>query len=205
MNKIPLLLTVTILVSGGLALPVSAAIKCWTNSDGVRECGNVVPPEYAQQGHEELSRQGMIRDQQERARTPEEIAEAARQEELLAEEKRRRTEQAREDRILLATYSSVADIEIVRNERLRAIASSIRLAESRTESIQQDLNKRMQAAADAERAGNQPNDALLKDIESLRRQISDNNAYIAERQKDHDETASKYEADIERFKTLKSL
>ena len=37
-----------------LALPpmAGAGIKCWTNNDGVRECGNAVPPEYAQQGHE---------------------------------------------------------------------------------------------------------------------------------------------------------
>ena len=31
-----------------LANPAGANIKCWTNEDGVRECGNKIPPEYSQ-------------------------------------------------------------------------------------------------------------------------------------------------------------
>ena len=38
-----------------LTAPVQAAIKCWTNKDGVRECGNVVPPEYSQESHTTIS------------------------------------------------------------------------------------------------------------------------------------------------------
>ena len=38
-----------------LPLPASAGIKCWTNDDGVRECGNTVPPKYAQKAHRELT------------------------------------------------------------------------------------------------------------------------------------------------------
>ena len=51
-----------------------AGIKCWTNKEGYKECGNAVPPEYAQQGHTELNKQGLVVDQQERAKTPEELA-----------------------------------------------------------------------------------------------------------------------------------
>jgi hypothetical protein len=180
------------------------SIKCWTNNEGVRECGNSVPPEFAQQGHEERSRQGMLLEQQQRAKTPEELAEEAKLTAQRAEEKRQLEQQAREDKVLLATFSTIADIEKVRDERLKAIESSIRLAERRTGSIQADLDKRIQAAADAERAGNAPNEALLKDIDSLRRQVNANNSYIADRQKEQEETQNKYAADIERFKTLKS-
>ena len=44
-----------------LVLPSQAhgRIKCWTNSEGVRECGNTIPPEYAQKSHEEVSEQGV--------------------------------------------------------------------------------------------------------------------------------------------------
>ena len=49
-----------------------ARFKCWTNSDGVRECGENVPPEYAQQGHEEINKLGITVDKQERAMTEEE-------------------------------------------------------------------------------------------------------------------------------------
>lgn len=204
LNKSFMLLSICSLLLGVTTLHAQS-IKCWTNNEGVRECGNSVPPEFAQKGHEELSRQGMVVDQQERAKTPQELAEQARLAEQRIEERRKLEQQAREDKVLLATFSTIADIEQVREERLRAIESSIRLAEKRTETIQADLNKRIQAAAEAERAGNTPNEALLKDIDSLQRQVNANNTYIAERQKEQEETRSKYAADIERFKVLKPL
>lgn len=193
------------LLAGGLALPAGAAIKCWTNKDGVRECGDKVPPEYAQQGHKELSKQGMVKEEQQRAKTTEELAADQQKAALLAEEKRQKEERAKQDMILLETFSSVEDIETVRNDRLKAIDSSIKLAQKRTETIQADLDKRIKSAADAERAGHAPNEALLKDIDSLKRQISNNNEYIASKRKEHDDTDKEYAANIERFKQLKSM
>jgi len=198
-------LIMTSLLLGTLSLPAGAAIKCWTNKDGVRECGDKVPPEYSQTGHQELSKQGLVKEEQQRARTDEELAAEAAKTAALAAEKLQKAEQAKQDTILLETFSSVEDIELVRKERLRAIDSSIKLAEKRTETIQLDLDKRIQSAADAERAGNAPNEALLKDIESLRRQINNNNEYIAEKRKEYEETSQEYAGNISRFKELKSL
>ena len=48
-------------------------IKCWHNKDGVRECGNAVPPEYAQQQSEEKDKSGLTVKTQERAKTQEEL------------------------------------------------------------------------------------------------------------------------------------
>ncbi len=199
------LLILTTFMLGSISLPANAAIKCWTNKDGVRECGDKVPPEYSQQGHQELSKQGMIKEEQKRARTDEELAAEAKLAAVQAEEKRQQEQRAKEDMILLETFSSVEDIELVRDERLKAIDSSIKLAEKRTETIQADLDKRIQAAADAERSGIAPNEALLKDIESLRRQIKNNNDYIAEKRKEHEDTGREYAGNIDRFKELKSL
>jgi len=200
-----LLLTLIALILGGITLPVGAAIKCWTNKEGVRECGDRVPPEYAQQGHQELSKQGMVVEEQDRVKTAEELEEAARLAAIKAEEKQKLEQQAKADKVLLATFSSVADIELIRDDRLRAIESSIKLAQKRTETIQMDLDKRIQSAADAERAGNVPNEALLKDIGSLRRQINNNNEYIAEKRQEQEQAKQEYAANIERFKKLKGL
>ena len=204
-SKTRVLLMLSTLMLGSISLTSHAAIKCWTNKDGVKECGDKVPPEYSQQGHQELSKQGMVKEEQKRARTNEELEIEAKQAAAKAEEKRKQEQQAKEDMILLETFSSVEDIELVRNERLKAIDSSIKLAEKRTETIQSDLDKRIQAAADAERSGKAPNEALLKDIESLRRQIKNNNDYIAEKRKEHEDTGKEYAGNIERFKKLKSL
>ena len=68
--------TVALLALCGYLNSAEAAIKCWTNKEGVRECGNAVPPEYAQQAHEEKSTSGMTIKRTERSKTPEELAAA---------------------------------------------------------------------------------------------------------------------------------
>lgn len=200
-----LLTSLTALFLGTFILPGQAAIKCWTNKDGVRECGDKVPPEYSQQGHQELSKQGLVKEEQKRAKTDEELAAEAKTAAEAAEQKRIQQERAQQDMVLLETFSSLEDIEQVRKERLVAIESSIKLAEKRTETIQADLSKRIKSAADSERAGNAPNEALLKDIESLKRQINDNSEYIDGKRKEYEATNSEYDGYAQRFKELKKL
>ena len=55
-----------------LSASVQARMKCWTNNEGIKECGDTVPPEFAQKGHQELGKGGIVREETERAKTPEE-------------------------------------------------------------------------------------------------------------------------------------
>ncbi len=201
MTFLQILLSTVLLAT--FSISSQAQIKSWINKDGVREFGKTVPPEYAQKGHKELSKQGMVINEQERVKTEEELAEAAKAAELVAEEKRLEQERKNEDRILIATYVKVEDIEMVKQERVQVIESSIKVTEKRTETIQLDLDKRMKAAADAERAGKSPNEALLKDIESLQRRIKANSVYIDGKRKEQEETKSEYDAKIARFNELR--
>ena len=73
--------TFTTLSLLALLLPFHAhAFKCWTNNEGVRECGNVVPPEYAQQKTRTINERGITTEVKERAKTKEELAEMKRPE-----------------------------------------------------------------------------------------------------------------------------
>lgn len=182
----------------------SATIKCWTNKEGVRECGTTIPPEYAQQGHEELNDQGRVIGEQERAKTKEEVEEANRLAAIELEKQKAEEEKIRRDKILLDTYTKVEDIEKVRDDNVRVIQSRITLTRSRIDKTQADLDKRIQAAAEAERDGKQPNDALLKDIETLRKRIKNNQEFIAEREKEIESVKANYDSDIDRFKELKN-
>ena len=185
--------------------PVSARFKCWTNNEGVRECGEKVPPEYAQKGHQEMSKQGVVVGKKERAKTEDELAEAARLAKVAEEEKKIAEEKAKQDKILLDTFTSVSDIETVRDDKLAVIESSITLTKKRNEKTQEDLDERIQAAATAERAGNAPNEALLKDIDDLRSRIKNNDAFIVGKRKEQEEVRAAASVDIERFKKLKGL
>ena len=57
---------------------MAGSIKCWTNKEGVRECGAVVPPEYSQQRVEIMNERGIVVDVKEAAKTKEQLAEEAR-------------------------------------------------------------------------------------------------------------------------------
>jgi hypothetical protein len=200
-NLLYLFLTILVLVLPGQAY---GRIKCWTNNEGVRECGSVIPPEYAQKGHEEISDQGMVVDEKKRAKTEEELAEEKRLAAIKAEEARKAEVQAKQDKILLDTFSSVDDIEMTRDSKISAIDSSIKLANKRSEKIQIDLDKRIETAATEERAGKAPSEALLKDIESLRRQLNDNKSFIAKKRAEQEELRADYAVDIARFNELKA-
>lgn len=202
LKRLPLL-AFTALVIAGVSLSGQARIKCWTNKEGVRECGETVPPEYSQKKYQELNERGMVVKENERAKTEEELKEEARQAAIEAEKRRQQEEQAKQDRILLFTYSKVSDIELARDDQLAAIEANIKVTEKRNEKIQEDLDKRTADAAAVERAGKKPNEALLKDIESLKRQIRNNERYIEKRREEMQEIEEEYAVKIKRFKELK--
>lgn len=211
MNRFrPLYTLIAIVAAAGISLSApaaqpkksSGAFKCWTNNEGVRECGEKVPPEFSQQGHEVRSETGLKLQETERAKTEEELAQDAlkKQEEDAA--KKAEQEKVRQDSVLLATFASIEDIERVRNDKVDALEVAITSTKARNTKIEEDLNKRIAAAAAEERAGKTPNEALLKDIESLRRQIANNQDFVNQKHTEQQAIQQDYEAKIARFKEL---
>lgn len=195
----------TVVVLSTLSNAAQARFKCWTNNEGIRECGETIPPEFAQKSHQEMSAQGVVLDKQERVKTKEELAQEARMAAAAAEEQKLKDEQAQQDKILLDTFISVADIETVRDDKLAVIESSISLTNKRNEKTQQDLDKRIEAAAAAELAGNAPNEALLQDIDLLRARIANYKVFIDGKHAEQDAVRKAADADIERFNRLKGV
>lgn len=182
-----------------------ARMKCWTNNEGVRECGNKIPPEYAQKEHQELGKSGVVREKTERAKTDEELAEARRLEKEKSKQAKLDANKKKQDQILLSTFSNVSDIERARDERVTALEATIKLTKARNDKIQLDLDKRIQTAANAERAGKEPPEALLADIESLKRQISNNDKFIDGKRAEQEVIKEAHAKDIEHFKKLKGI
>ena len=200
---VPATLVATLLA---VAIPdATAAIKCWTNHEGVRECGNVVPPEFAQQGHETLSKHGITVDTAEAAKTAEELAaeqaaaEAARQARLEAQR------QAQSDQVLLDTFASIDDLELTRDGQIAHLDSQIKLVESHIEKLQANLDQLVESAAERERLGEKPGEDLLENIDNVRRQIVDNTSFIDTKRREQDDIRRRFAVDIERFRTLKGL
>jgi len=182
-----------------------ARIKCWTNNEGVKECGDKVPPEYSQKGHQEISTQGVVVDEQERAKTEEELEEQRKLDAIKAEQERMVAEKEKQDQILLRTFSGVDEIELTRDGKIAAIESSIILANNRNEKLQGDMDVLLGKAAEAESSGKTPSEHLIKDMESKERQISNNKKFIEEKRTDQETLKQEYAKNIERFKKLKGI
>ena len=186
-----------------LSTSAQARIKCWKNSDGVRECGKTILPEYSQQGQEEISSQGVTVEKTERAQTEEERLEEERLAAIQAEEDATKAKEDAQDKILLDTYSNTDDIQMTSDGKIAALDSTIKLANKRNEKIQVNLDNDTATAAAAELAGKQPAEDLLKDIDSLERQIKNNDKFIAEKRMEQEDIKKEYAAKIERFNQLK--
>lgn len=203
-SKKPLILFFAFLL-GAVALSTQARIVCWTNKDGVKECGDRVPPEYAQKERQELNKQGLVIDETERAKTEEELEEAKHRAEMAAEQQRLAEEKAKHDKILLDTFSNVDDINMARDGKIAALETTISLTEKRNEKLQAELDKLVEQAATEERAGKSPSEDLVKDIEALRRQIKNNEDFIADKREEQIAVKEEYANSVARFKELKSL
>jgi len=217
MKKITPPLLLSLVFCGTLAMPISsvAGIKCWTNKEGVRECGNMVPPEYAQKETRTIDDQGITTDVNKRAPTKAELAEQERQraaeQKRLEEEKsqkeleaKRREEQAKYDRVLLATFLTEEDITRSRDRKVSAIDATIELSNITMDKLQGKLEKEKQHAASFERKGKPVPKNTQKDINNLQKQLDEKKSYIASKQREKQELIDKYAADLERFRELKA-
>lgn len=203
------------LVAGVLAAlsaaPVTASaasIQCWTNKQGVRECGQFVPPEYSQQKHEELNQEGLVIKRQARAKTPEELAKERQKKEEEAKKQavleRKAQAQARHDRVLLDTFTTEDDLKLARDGKLQAIDARITHTRQLVGRLQADLADLQHQAAATELSGHNVQANLLGQIAQVRQQIADNQDFIAQRRTERKELVAQFAADLARYRELKA-
>lgn len=182
-----------------------AKIKCWTNSDGIRECGNAVPPEYIQQGHDEVNAQGVRVKRHERAKTEAELAEEARLKAIEEEKKRLAEEQAAHDRVLLDTFASEDEIVMARDGRLTSIKTEIRLTRRSMNAAKERLDQLRKQAANLERAGKPVTEKISTGIEQAQTQIKEYQDFIENKQAEKDKLHQQFEIDVTRYRKLRPL
>ncbi len=180
-------------------------IKCWHNKDGVRECGNAVPAEYAQQGTETKDKFGVTVGATDRAKTMEELeAEraAVKLKEAAAQEGKKRDAQ---DRVLLDTFASEDDMILTRDGQVAHLESQIHLVDSHIEKLQKNLDQMIERAAEFERRGEKPPAEVVKNVDNVRGQLNDNRKFIATKRKEQDAIRVRFDTDIARFRELKGI
>lgn len=191
-----------------LSTAAEASIKCWVNKEGIRECGNAVPPEYAQQEVKTLDNRGITTDVRPRAPTAEEVeAERQRQaeeERIQAEEAQRRREQEVIDRVLLASFLNEEDIIRTRDRMTATINATIDLTRINIDKMRERLTEERRRAANFERQGKAVPERTREEIHSLEQLILEREQYIAAREQEREQLHDHYKAKQLRFRELKA-
>ena len=193
-----LMLGIFILVSNS-----HARMKCWTNSDGVKECGDKVPPEYTQQGYQELGKGGIVREETDRVKTKEELQKEKVKAQAKAREKEKIKNKKLHDKMLLETFTNIDEIENAKKEKIDAIDSTIKVVKKRIIKLQYLLDDEMdENSIDKQIDGE---DKKSNNAESLKKQISENKDYIKKKIDEKENVEKTYSKYILRFKELKGL
>ncbi len=180
-----------------------ARMKCWTNSDGVKECGDKVPPEYTQQGYQELGKGGIVREETDRVKTKEELQKEKVKAQAKAREKEKIKNKKLHDKMLLETFTNIDEIENAKKEKIDAIDSTIKVVKKRIIKLQYLLDDEMdENSIDKQIDGE---DKKSNNAESLKKQISENKDYIKKKIDEKQNIEKIYSKYVIRFKELKGL
>ena len=173
----------------------------WVDEHGVVHYGDNIPPQYASQDRAILNSQGVEVGHLDAQKTPEEEAVAARARDALMKQKQH-------DAFLVSTYTSVKDIEGLRDARLDQLKGQRAAAEQYLESLRVRLASLQSRAVnyrpytiDALRMPDDLAENLVRTVNEVRVQSSALAAKGAE------ETAlrAQFQADIERYRELHAI
>ncbi len=175
----------------------------WVDEQGVVHYGDHIPPQYASQDRAILNSQGVEVGHLDAQKTPEEEAAATRIREA-------QMKQRQHDAFLVSTYTSVKDIEALRDMRLDQLKGQRAAAEQYLESLRARLSSLQSRAlsyrpystrTDAWRMPDDLAENLVHTLNELRLQSSALAAKGAE------ETAlrAQFQSDIERYRELHAI
>jgi Domain of unknown function (DUF4124) len=196
-------LAVALLCSVGClahAADQNAAAYKWVDEKGVTHYGDSVPAQEAQRQSSVLNKQGMEIARTDAQRSPEEQARYQREKEAMIRQKQH-------DSFLLTTYTSVKDIESLRDERLAQISGQRRAAEAYIETLHGRLSTLQSRAFNFKPYNEKPAarrmpDDLAEDLmRTLNEMRTQRMALVA---KDAEEAAlrTQFQSDIDRYREL---
>jgi hypothetical protein len=174
----------------------------WVDEQGVIHYGDNIPPQYAQQDRAVMNSQGVEVSHIAAALTAEQAAAEARK-------KSEALKQRQHDSFLVTTYTSVADIEALRDVRLDQLQGQRAAAESYVESLRSRLGA-LQARAltfqpysggSARRMPDDLAENLVRTVSEMRQQAG----ALAAKGDEEKTLRAQFDADIQRYRELHTI
>lgn len=174
----------------------------WVDEHGVVHYGDSIPPKYARDSRQILNSQGVEIGHVEGEKSPAQLA---------AEERARQKQavQRQHDYFLLGTYTSVQDIESLRDERLSQLETQQTAARQYVQSLQARLTTLQGSAMKYKPYNTQPNaprmpDDLAQELVQTLNEVRVQDQAVAARTQQEAQVRSQFQSDIARFQQLKA-
>ena len=175
----------------------------WVDSNGETHYGDTIPPEYASQEQHVINSRGVEINHLDAQRTPEQIA---------AEEQKVVDTQLREnrDKNLLSTYSSVQEIERLRDQRLSLLADQIKVTSQFLETLDGRMKKLRTESLRFKPYSADPHappmtDQVAEDLVRLTMDMRTQEQNLRQKRSDVSTMSIQFESNIDRFKELKHI
>ncbi|MEX2148762.1 MAG: DUF4124 domain-containing protein [Steroidobacteraceae bacterium] len=178
----------------------------WVDKNGHVHYGDSIPVEYADQDRDVLNRQGVSVGREQGQITAEEAAAKAAADKAARDEQKRRLR----DRVLLQTYQSVEELEVLRDNRLELVDSQLTIQEQSLANLRaQHALIRKQTARYAP-VNTKPDAApvppeLANDLKRAASDIVTQEANLQKRRDERENIRTTFEADIKRFGELRAV
>lgn len=203
---LPPALLLALFAGSGDAQTDKTKLYRWVDKNGQVHYGDSVPPEYAEQDRDILNRQGVPVGREEGLITPEEAAAMAAAEKAERDEKKRRLR----DRVLLQTYQSVKELEVLRDTRLELVDAQLTIQEQSLANLRAQRAQIERMAARYAPINNKADalplpEELALDIERSANDIDTQQANLVKRREDRESIRLNFEADIARYKELRAI
>ena len=178
----------------------------WVDKNGQVHYGDSVPPEYAEQDRDILNRQGVPVGREEGLITPEEAAAKAAADKAERDEKKRKLR----DRVLLQTYQSVKELEVLRDTRLELVDAQLTIQEQSLANLRAQRAQIERMAARYSPINNNADalplpEELALDLERSANDIDTQQANLVKRREERESIRLNFEADIARYKELRAI
>ena len=203
-RKLALAVAVLGLMTMGMAHAGTTTTKLykWVDKDGVTHYGSSVPPEYATQQSEQLDSQGQVIKTQEAQKTPAQLAAAAQAQQQAQQQAQAVAAAKAHDKVLLDTYTSVADMERDRDSKVSAIDAQINVLNGSITNVENTLAEYQGRANEATSSNKPVSPKLQKQIDDTKQQLIENQQELLKQEQTKQQMQDQFTKDIERYKEL---
>jgi len=202
LHSLALVLVSSLLLVGANDSYAGKRLYRWVDDEGNVTFSDQVPPDQVQHKRETLNEKAQVVDAVGRAKTPEELARQKRLDELRKEQEKIIAKQAAADKVLLATYRNLDDMNRALENKLALLDGKKRVIEGNKQRFQQQLFQQQQQAANLERNGKTIPEKLLKDIAASQQQIVLSEQELRRHNQGQEVVEREFRADMARFEFL---